>query len=138
MSDLFFSRAYHHLYPLADDVILKKYAIKPWKDITFQQLINYPFVALSVKCQDIHFMRSIEPDYKRYISFSNDVPVTHNEEFIHYMTPMHFEQPGKSEVFSYEFVEAYFTRYVELAKSIYGVSASIFFFVDLEHRLVLL
>lgn len=95
-----------------NDIVLKKYTTREWEGLTFQQLLNYPHFGIQVKMMDLSFSRVNDNDYSRYLSYSDQIPVTPSEERVSSVRAVKdgFKQYG----YSCDYVREYVRQYIEV------------------------
>ncbi|CAH0564828.1 unnamed protein product [Brassicogethes aeneus] len=107
----------------ADNLVLRKHPAFTWENISFQQLLNWPFVEVQFDSPELKFGRKNVTDYTRYISLTT-CPLKHDkDEFIDEIDFFDKRNTSRS-CYTLKFLESYCNTYV---KTLIDLSAKYLF-----------
>lgn len=109
-----------------DDVIMKQHLGSKWKTLSTVQLLNWPYVQVIFRSYDLHFTRTQCMETTRYLNLS-----THECKKVDETVVDRLESglPDTVACYTYKFLHAYVTEYIDALKAIKKVGYVCFFFL---------
>lgn len=97
---------------LNDDIILKRHLPAPLPDITYQELLNWPFISVNLNILNIKISRSMAVDYDRYLCLAGDKSLHPSSKFFFVIE----ESNTEPQIICYKFLVLYIENIMNLLR----------------------